>query len=120
MLFIDQNDLSIENSEGYVRKNRRVICDICSVMGDKFYIHKQLMDFDAIGNVYSCPQCGEKISGKVVESKIYFKDKRFLYNEPEKIKQEQSLVIEFGGLDENDKAPDIDITNLDSESEEPQ
>ena len=36
------------------------------------------------------------------------------------MKQEQSLVIEFGGLDENDKAPDIDITNLDSESEEPQ
>lgn len=119
MLFIDNNDLRIEN-EGQLRKSRRVICDICSVMGDKFYIHKQIMDFDALANVYHCPQCGEKISGKVVESKIYFKDKRFLYNEPEKMKQEQYIDIEFGGLDENDKAPDIEITNLDSEPEEPQ
>lgn len=117
MLFIDNNDLKVENDG--IRKDRKVICDICSVMGEKYYIHKVDMTFDAENNVYSCPRCSNKVSGKVIENVLYFNNKDLIY-EPDKAQKEQVNIIEFAGLDENDKVPDIELTNLDSESEEPQ
>lgn len=118
MLFIDNNDIHPENTSG-IRKDRKVICEICSTMGEKYHIEKVTMKFDAQANVYSCPRCLQKVSGKVIENDIYFNNKDFIH-EPAKLEKEQGNIIEFGGLNENDEMPEFEFANLDSESEDPQ
>ncbi len=118
MLFIDANDLKSENEDGE-RKDRKVICNICSTMGEKFYIHKVNMKFNPQANVYNCPQCNTKVSGKVIENIIYFQNRDFIY-EPEKIKKEQGVIVGFGGLNEYGEKPEVDIISLEDEYQEPQ
>lgn len=116
MLFIDKNDLRPKHNESNPRKDRKVICDICSVMEDKYYIHTVVMNFNPKTNVYSCPTCKNKVSGQVIENVIYFNNKDFIY-EPRK---EEGKIIRMAGLGDDDKIPEIELISLDDSTNQPQ
>ena len=113
MLFIDKNDLRPKPNDDNPRKDRKVICELCSVMQDKLYIHTVTMNFNPKANVYICPnyeRCKNKVSGKVIENIIYFNNKDFIY-EP---KKEEGKVVRMAGLGDDDKIPPVEIVNLES------
>ncbi|MDR4491368.1 MAG: hypothetical protein R2685_10785 [Candidatus Nitrosocosmicus sp.] len=108
MDFIDINDIKTEDHK---RLDRKVICNVCSTMGEKYYIEKVMMKYNPETNIYRCTKCPNTISGKKIESILYFNNKEFMY-EPEPERKEQKLIVRFAGLDENDEAPEVDLVDF--------
>lgn len=111
MDFIDLQTVTKNKNENNRYIDRKVICQICSVLKENFYLEKITMKFDHETNVYSCPQCKQKISGLTIEKLIFFNNRDFIY-EPDSEKNEATLQVKFGGLGEDDEIPEKEFVSL--------
>ncbi len=103
--------------------DRKVICEICSTISgdDNLYMHKVTMNFNPKTNVYECPNyeiCKQRISGKVIETLIYFNNRDFIYD-PEIEQKQATKKVKFAGLNEDGEIPQQDFVSLDFESQDP-
>lgn len=115
MDFIDLGSIQKEHTNQGRYINRRVICEICSVVKDNYYMEKVIMNFDYDQNVYTCPNykiCHQKVSGVDVEKIIYFNNRDFIYEPTEDEKAQVALKIKLGGVDEDGNVPESDFVNL--------
>lgn len=111
MDFIDIGTVIKNRASDNTFIDRKVICQICSVLKDDFYLEKVTMNFDHKENIYSCPQCPQKISGETIEKLIFFNNRDFIY-EPDSEKNEATLQVKFGGLGEDDDIPEKEFVSL--------